>query len=400
MNIWLISAFEPLPVDKTRPMRFMGIAEILCKRGHKVTFWSSTYNHFTKSQRFPKDHRIEISPDYTLKLVFARPYRKNISLSRLLSHAVFSTNIEDRIKKEKKPDAIYLAFPPISLVKVVARYANINRIPLILDIIDPWPDVFLNVLPDFLKNPSKIFLSGYYKSIKNSFSSCKGIFSISNTYLEWAKKFTGNSNVRFKVYYPAVNTSLYRFNSDSIPVNKPLRFIYAGTLGASYDVESIIKVAGIISSEDAEFIIAGDGPDKEKLEKMATHLPHIRFTGWLNGDKLREELLQSDIGIAAYRKHSTQTVTYKLFDYLAAGLPIIMSLDGEMRQIIEENRLGTYFEPENNVNLQSAINEYLNMDTSTLIRMKNRAWKFAHQNGDIHNVYENLVRSMEDIVMA
>ncbi len=397
MHIWLISAFEPLPIDQTRPMRFMGIAGVLHQRGHKVTFWSSTYNHFTKSQRYPADQEIEVKPDYELRLVYAKPYRRNISLGRLLSHGDYAKNMIKNLRSETKPDLIYLAFPPIRLFEVVADYSSSHQVPLVVDIIDPWPDVFLNVLPDYLKRPSRIFLAGFYHSLKNSFASCRAVFSISETYLQWAQKLIDQPDMIYKVFYPAVDTSAYPF-LDSKKIKRPIRFIYAGTLGASYDVGSILKVARNISSGDAEFVIAGDGPERKKLEWKAKSIPHVHFKGWLNGVRLRKELSAADIGIAAYRKRGTQTVTYKLFDYLSAGLPIIFSLDGEMRSIIEKNDLGCYYVSENPKNLRLAIEKYINMDPEKLLQQKRHARDYAEKEGDIDVVYEKLVKTLEEIL--
>ncbi|MBD0350687.1 MAG: glycosyltransferase WbuB, partial [Flavisolibacter sp.] len=54
MHIWLISAFEPTPLDNTRPMRFMGIADAALQRGHRITFYTTTFKHNTKSHRFDR----------------------------------------------------------------------------------------------------------------------------------------------------------------------------------------------------------------------------------------------------------------------------------------------------------------------------------------------------------
>jgi len=398
MNIWLISAFEPLPIDETRPMRFMGIADELLNKGHHVTFWSSSFNHFNKIQRVSEDITITINDRFYLKLVHTKPYKKNISVSRLYSHYYFSNRLQQNILNTEKPELIYLAFPPINTLKLVSNYARVNNIPLVIDIIDPWPDVVLNIIPSILQKPFKILLSKYYKILRNSFSTSSAIFSISDTYIQWARKFVNTDSVKYKVFFPAVDTTLYnQYKGDAESSSNSLKFIYAGTLGAYYDIETIIEAAKHFNKNEAEFIIAGDGPKKKNLEFRARGLDNIKFTGWLNSQDLQGYMETSHIGIAAYTTSGTQTVTYKLFDYLAAGLPILNSLDGEMQQILDNNRLGIYYQSENCQNLISGIQQFLTMDREKLNKIKKRAKEFAQNHGDKKVVYGNLVEQLEDI---
>ncbi len=398
MKVWLISAFEPLPIDNTRPMRFMGIAEALVQNGHDVTFWSSTYDHFRKTQRQVLEKTIRINDQYKLKLVPSRSYKKNISLQRLLAHHYYAKNLLREIEKEDKPDLIYQAFPPISSAYLVSDYAVKNNIPLVIDIIDPWPDAFLNILPAVIKNPSKLLLNNLYAKVRSVFNRCQAVFSISQTYVVWAKKFAAGRELTTGIFYPAVDTSLYNLNEkENEPVNTPVKFIYAGTLGAYYDVETIIDAARHYTGGEAEFIIAGDGPKRKKLEAKARGLPHVKFTGWLSARELNRELVNSDIGLAAYTRKSTQTVTYKLFDYLAAGLPIISSLPGEMQIIIEENGLGFYYKSEDPESFYQCIDKVVGMNPDERREMRSRASGFAHRHGDTKIVYKRLTEKLEEI---
>jgi len=62
------------------------------------------------------------------------------------------------------------------------------------------------------------------------------------------------------------------------------RICFAGRLAEEKNVDLIIETASNFSS--IEFIIAGDGPLKEKLERSALGHSNIRFTGWLSRDRL------------------------------------------------------------------------------------------------------------------
>jgi len=50
MRIWLVTIGEPLPIDGSNERLYrMGIiANLLVKKGHKIIWWSSTFNHVRK----------------------------------------------------------------------------------------------------------------------------------------------------------------------------------------------------------------------------------------------------------------------------------------------------------------------------------------------------------------
>ena len=51
MRVWIFQTGEPLHIDgdNYRPMRAMNLANILIKRGHYVTIWSSAFYHQEKN---------------------------------------------------------------------------------------------------------------------------------------------------------------------------------------------------------------------------------------------------------------------------------------------------------------------------------------------------------------
>ena len=162
---------------------------------------------------------------------------------------------------------------------------------------------------------------------------------------------------------------------------------------------TIVKVARRLSDEgntEAIFVIAGQGPQLGFLRKEAFGLKNISFTGFLNGAELNDLFKNSDVGIACYIKNTSQSVTYKLFDYLSSGLPIISSLPGEMAGIISKYGVGYYFEPEDPHALYSVIVNILN-NKPKLMEMKIKALEVTRCFGDSKFVYGGLVNFLEGI---
>jgi glycosyltransferase involved in cell wall biosynthesis len=398
MNIWLITAFEPIPIDNIRPMRFMGIADMLIEKGHELTIWTSSFTPHNNQHRFENDTYIDWQDNYKLAILKSKGYTKKISLERYFAHLDFAKRLKSELPKSKQPDIIYISLPPIDTIVEVVKYAKKRNIPVVVDIIDPWPDVFLRVLPNKIKFVGKIIFFPFYRQLKYIFSNIQGIVAISETYKNWALNYT-TKPIYAETFYPAVDLKSENLQLEEKKINDKVRFVYAGSLSTSYDVETIVSAAKKLQSEgntQAEFVIAGQGPKLEMLKKQAEGLENIIFTGFLGGSALNDLLLSSDIGIACYVKNTSQSVTYKLFDYLSSGLPIICSLPGEMSDIIKKYEVGYYFKAEDSENLLEVIKIILN-DRDKIKEMRIRSLELTKKLGYSKNVYGKLVEFLEKI---
>ena len=120
---------------------------------------------------------------------------------------------------------------------------------------------------------------------------------------------------------------------------------YAGTLGASYDLETLINAAALIkqaeeasgpalcsevvTSEDTcdlkvRVKILGDGPNRAALEQLAQSLnAPVDFLGYCPYDLMAAYLTASDVTVNSLKKDAAQSIVTKIGDYLAAGKPMI-----------------------------------------------------------------------------
>jgi glycosyltransferase involved in cell wall biosynthesis len=403
MHIWLISAFEPTPADNTRPMRFMGIANAAVARWHKVTFFTSTFRHSSKTHRFTEDTRKMIVKDqYELVLIHSQAYKKNISVERLMAHRHLAERLMDTLKKENTfPDVIFISIPPLGTTDAVCKWAKQKGIPVIIDIIDPWPDVFLKGLPAALRSMARIPLYPFYSTLKNIMDSCTAVTAISSEYIDWIQRFSKREK-KSAFFLPAVQfdevkSAFAGFAKTITRDEGKLKIVYAGSLAGSYDIPAILGAAGILSQKypgKTMFYIAGTGPQETLVrQKMAIH-DNIEYLGWLSQEEMYKIFYQSDLGLTQHTADATQSVTYKLFDYLSAGLPILNSLNSEMAAIITDNHLGLYNKSGDAQALATNIEQFLK-DKNMLNAYKENALRFTAEHGDAKIVYGELVHFME-----
>src|SRR5690606_40087903 len=104
---------------------------------------------------------------------------------------------------------------------------------------------------------------------------------------------------------------------------------------------TILKAAKILNDrhgDKIQFVIAGAGPQAELIKKYLSELTNLKYLGRIPKTELLKEYYLSDVGLTQHVKGASQSVTYKLFDLLSCGLPILNSLESEMKNIILDNR--------------------------------------------------------------
>ena len=119
-----------------------------------------------------------------------------------------------------------------------------------------------------------------------------------------------------------------------------------GSFGDTYDLELIIGGARQLQAQginDCQFVLSGDGERGAHLKKLAEGLNNVVFTGWLNESQIAGMMKMAHIGLAAYRQGAPQGLPNKIFEYMAAGLPILSSLTGECEQFLGANRCGVSY---------------------------------------------------------
>ncbi len=402
IKIWIISLYDPTEIDQTRPMRFLSLAQKAVELDHDVTYFSNTFRHSTKTKRFEKQTIIEHSNNYKTVFIKSGAYKKNMSFGRLYSHYQYANNLLGYIKNSKEiPDIIVSALPPIHTNYKLSKWCLKNDIPYVIDIIDPWPDVFLRVIPKWLHLPFKFLTSSLFQQVKFILENASGIFSISKQYTTWAEKFIKNKEIYKAVFYPSISLDDYTSEISRyqrIDKNK-LRLVYAGNLGISYDIPCILKTAQIMEDKypgKTEFVIAGHGDFESLIKASQLTLKNIVYLGRIERKELLKLYANSDIGLAQYTKGAMQSVTYKFFDYLGSGLPILNSLQSEMTELIDRNNLGFNNMPGDYNNLSENIVSFF--DLELLKEFKRNAIKFTIECGDSKIVYKNYVKALLNIL--
>ena len=341
LNIWLIQIGEPLPIEESeREMRTNILAQKLIERDHSIVWWGSAFDHFTKKWRFKADTQVELGKDFHLYLLKGVGYKRNISLRRFIDHRVVAAKFRKLSSTLPKPDIIVNSMPPHDLAYEVVRFGKTSNIPVIIDIRDPWPDLFLNHVPKLFQGISKVLLRKDFAMARNTMTKSDALIAVNDTFLEWGLGDAKRPKTdRDKVFYLGYRKKIV--NCGEIPrirrVTEELKtkFVVAfvGTFGHYHNPSILIDCAGKSNRirSDIHFVLAGDGEYLDEIRKRSRDLPNVTFTGWLNQGEMDFLLAKSDVGICPTSRN-TDLFPNKAFIYLSWSLPIVSAFGGDLKE--------------------------------------------------------------------
>ncbi|MBM3206811.1 MAG: glycosyltransferase family 4 protein [Candidatus Staskawiczbacteria bacterium] len=411
-NIWLITVGEPLPIldNEDRLWRTGLLSKILSDRGHEVLWWASTVDHLRKLYIMENEDRFQTSDNISIQLLHGRLYKKNISFNRLINHAEIARRFSYLSRLESKPDLILCSFPTIELSYEAVKYGQEFGVPVVLDVRDLWPDIFLSVLPKWINWFGRMLLYIYFFKTRYAFNTCHSILGISENYLNWALSLGGRIRCSNNLVYPLGYSVGDWTDSDELSVKsrfercglslyKPT-VCFVGSFGRTYDLETVINAAKLLQKREGwmgQIAICGGGEREKEWRDMAEGVSDVGFMGWLSARELSCMLSKSVMGLAAYASQAPQGIPNKIIEYLATGLPMFFSLGGEARDLLQTAQCGIYYRPGDCSSLAESMFAIIK-DKSTLDAMSESALKLYNQNFSAHVVYGALANHLENII--
>jgi glycosyltransferase involved in cell wall biosynthesis len=138
---------------------------------------------------------------------------------------------------------------------------------------------------------------------------------------------------------------------------------YLGTLKAMHGLTTLMEGFAQFAqqSSSARLLIVGDGPEREWLDReiAARRLTdRVKFTGAVAPEEVPALLASMDVAVAPYPPlgnfyHSP----LKLYEYMAAGLPVVASVIGQIGEVIQHEVTGLLIPPGDAPALANALYE-------------------------------------------
>ena len=379
------------------------LAELLTRCGFETEIITADFQHWEKRYRTPDEmRRLREATKSKITFLHEGAYTKNIDPKRILSYRTLSANTK-RYLEAHSYDLVYALIPDNHLCAVAGKYAKKRGIPLIVDVEDLWPEAMRMVLD--IPVVSDLLFSYFTVNAKKAYRLADAVVGSSDEYRDEPLKY-GVTPARSKTVY--VGTELKRFDAGAKKYAKKATkpenefwVTYAGSLGTSYDIETMIRAAVLLCDRGYENIVTlllGGGPDKERLEALAETLnAPVRFAGYLPYEEMAAYLCASDITVNSLVAKASQSIVSKIGDYLAAGKPMINTgLNKEFKAKVTADGFGLNVPPGDAAALADAI-ESLYTSPETRQTMGEAARRIAVSQFDREITYMEIVNIAQEL---
>jgi glycosyltransferase involved in cell wall biosynthesis len=175
-------------------------------------------------------------------------------------------------------------------------------------------------------------------------------------------------------------------------------FLFIGTFGVSYELELILEVAKRFEGSgrsDIFFLLAGTGEKDDLIKRKALGAKNVSLPGWIGQKEIGALLATAWAGLVPCRSVEN-TMPNKPFEYLSAGLPLISSLEGEMAELIDQNKLGLNYLPGDLEGLYCCI-QRMASDIELHEEMSKNALGFFKAHADADKIYEGYCDLVESL---
>lgn len=405
---------EPLPTDGSgeRLLRTGILANLLSTKGHQVVWWSSTFDHVRKRQRFDKDTFVDINDRFRIVLLHSMIYKKNISIARIVNHYGISRKFFRLAESEPRPDIILCSLPTLELSLAATDYGKKRDIPVILDIRDLWPDIFLELAPVWGQRFARLLLSPMFKTVRAACAGAAAITGITASFVDWGLNYAERKRSSLDRDFPMGYTETVP-DKESIEAAENFwkrhgiskdsnEFIvcFFGNMGRQFELEIVIKAAGKLKEKKplVRFILCGSGDNLDHYKNLSKDYKNVIFPGWVGAADIWTLMRMSSVGLSPYvsSKSFTMSLPNKPVEYLSAGLPVVSSLGGVLKNLLSAYDCGVTYENGNPDGLVSVLIDLYN-HPDRLERMSENALALYKGKFVAEKVYNSVIGYLEYI---
>lgn len=307
MKIWVIGRGYPTPTNRMNGSFEYDQAKLLSRHGHDVTYISLSLTFF--SRKDPRGMR-HFNEDGVEVLAYSHFFLPSCIIRKVGIHfekyerTCWYKLFSCALKTSGLPDIIHIHYPSLICdIKEVEKLRN---------------------------KGVKVFVTEHWTSVVTK--------SIKNYELDRLIYYTKNANAFF-----AVGKSLVESINELVDVKVPLKivpnlisplfkptekkcsaftFIAVGRMVPvkRFDVIACQFIKTFKGNKNVRLKLIGDGPERNRIQKICKNNDQIILTGALSADKVAKEVASSDVLICY---SSLETFAVPVIEAWACGLPVI-----------------------------------------------------------------------------
>jgi len=390
MNIWIFNHYAITP-DMPGGTRHFDLGQELVRRGHQVTIFASSFHHYLHREirLKPRERwKIEHVDGVTFVWIRTPPYRCN-DWRRVRNMVAFmfrawwlGRTIPRRVSNVEEPDVVIGS--SVHLLAVLAAYwvAKYYRAKFIMEVRDLWPQAIIDMGELSARHPIVKVLQALERFLYRRAEKIITLLPLAHEYI------TACGVPREKVIWIPNGVDLSRFEDFEPAASSGggFKVMYLGAHGQTNALDVLIEAAKIVQDkglEEIKFVLVGDGPEKLRLIALAKDLGlrNVEFRQSVPKGEVTTTIQQADALL--FNLEKVEVFKYgissnKLFDYMAAGKPVISSVEA-LANPIEEAQCGLTVPPRDPEALTEAVIKLYEMPKEEREAMGRRGLEYVEK---------------------
>jgi glycosyltransferase involved in cell wall biosynthesis len=250
-----------------------------------------------------------------------------------------------RVLTTRPLHAVYGSSPHLIAPLAGLAAARLRRVPFVLEIRDLWPE---SIVAAGALSEGSLAHRALSRMEKLVVSHADHVVAVADG---WGEHFSGlglNPHADVTVVPDGTELSDFEVTQDGETLRDlkgltSFTAVFAGAHGSKDGIDLVLAAAGQLP--EIRLLLGGDGPTKQEAVARAARagLTNVTFRGPVPKSHLAVLLMACDVGIHAVSPLSVfdkGMSPNKLFDYVAAGLPVVSNADTALRSVLADGKRG------------------------------------------------------------
>ena len=374
-------------------------ARLLTARGHKVTVIASPVSYITGSHT--NQVNSEMEGVTILRAAVYDAHHKSF-IHRVFAFFSFMLSSFWIGLGVKNVDVVWGTSPPIFQGVTAWALARMKGAKFLFEVRDLWPQFAIAV--GVLKNPVLIALSEWlerflYQHADQVMVNSPGfLLPVSSRGAKRVELIPNGADP--SMFDPADSGSMFR---ESNGLKNKFIALYAGAHGMSNDLQVVLDAARLLAdTKNIQIVLLGDGKEKNALMTQAgeMNLSNVTFLPSVPKTEMASALAGADACIAILKPLEEYKTTYpnKVFDYMAAGRPVALAIDGVIREVVDAAGCGIFATPGDANEIAGALRK-LAADPAQSRAMGLKGRKYLEQNFSRAVIGDKLLGLLDELIL-
>lgn len=272
--------------------------------------------------------------------------------AHLLPKVIAFITTQVRLWMARKPDVLYIRWHPASFPSAVT--ARMLGIPVVQEVNGPYDDLF--IAWPWTRRLSRLFVW----LLRSQLNLATAVVAVTPQLAEWVKREIGSSGRGVFVVPNGANTDLFHpaAKERHQPMVSGQYVIFVGALARWQGIDVMLNATEHpLWPPDVSLVIVGDGAERTKVESFAGRSRRVQYLGQQPYEVVPVLIAQSLGGLSPKVGEwgGTGLLPLKVFEYLACGVPAIVTDFPGMADIVLGGRCGLVVSPNSAEELARAV---------------------------------------------